>query len=77
MRILRSVIQPFVQAVLDSWHDLTVRSGVGAKLVGDHPPRRTALLLQQAPQQAFGSLGITPVLNDLVKDISILANGLP
>jgi hypothetical protein len=37
-----------VRAMVDPWHDLAAGRSVGAELVGDHPPRRTALLLQQA-----------------------------
>ncbi len=77
MQILRPVIQPLVRAIFDRWHDLAPSGSIGAELVGDHPPRRTALLLQQAPQQALGGLGITPALDDLVKDISVLVDGPP
>ncbi len=63
--------------MFDRWHDLAPSGGIGAELVGDHPPRRSALLLQQAPQQALGGLGITPALNDLVKDISVLVDDPP
>ncbi len=77
MRILCPVIQPLVRPVFDCRHDLASSRSIGTELVGDHPPRRTALLLQQTPQQALGGLGITPALNDLVKDISVLVNSPP
>jgi hypothetical protein len=35
MRILRPIIQPFVRAVFDVWHDLTSGGSIRAELVGD------------------------------------------
>jgi hypothetical protein len=75
VRILGSVIQPLVRAVLDCRHDLARGSSVGVELVGDHAAWRAALLLQQAPQQAFGRFGIAPRLDDFVEDVSVLVNG--
>ena len=50
MRILCPVVEPFVRAVLDVWHDLAPSGRVGAKLIGDHSSWRAALLLQQPLQ---------------------------
>jgi len=66
-----------MRPVLDCRHDLAFGGRLGAKLVGDHPPRQTALLLQEAPQQALGRLGVTLALDDPVKHISILIIGPP
>ena len=77
MRILRSVIQPLVRAVLDFWHDLTSGGSVGAELVGDHSPGWAALLLQQPLQQALGGLGVAAALDDLIEHIAVLINRPP
>ena len=66
-----------MRPVLDCRHDLAFGGRLGAKLVGDHPPRQTALLLQEAPQQALGRHGVTLALDDPVKHISILIIGPP
>jgi len=77
MRILSPVIQPFARAMLDPWHDVTAGGSIGAQLVRNQPPRRAALPLQQALQQALGRFGIAPRLDDLVEDIAILIDGSP
>jgi hypothetical protein len=57
---------------------MTWRLGsVGAQLVGDHPLRQHALLPHKPYQQPPCSLGVAPVLNDFVEDISILIDGTP
>jgi hypothetical protein len=74
MRIFGPVVEPFVGAVLDVWHDLTPGGRVGAKLVGDHSPGWTALLAQVTLQQAFGDLGVASVLDDVIEHIAVLIN---
>ena len=77
MRILCSVIQPFVRAVLDFWHDLTLGGRVGAKLVSDHPSWRAALLAQETLQQAFRRFGIASALEDFIEHVAILIHRPP
>jgi hypothetical protein len=64
-----------VRTGLDCRHDQAPGSSVGAELVGDHASWRAALLLQQAPQQAFRRFGIAPRLDDFVEGVSVLVNG--
>src|SRR5919112_760502 len=47
MRILRPVVEPFMRAVLDLWHDLPPGRSIRSELVGDHPSWRAAPLAQQ------------------------------
>jgi hypothetical protein len=63
--------------MLNRRHDLAPGGSIGAQLVGDHPPRRIALLLQQTLQQAFRRFGIAPRLDDFVEDVAILIHGPP
>ena len=77
MRILCPIVEPFVRAVFDVWHNLALGGCVGAALIGDHPSWRAALLPQEAPQQALGCRGISAGLHDLIKDVSILVNRPP
>src|SRR5688572_28250671 len=77
MRVLRPVIETLMRTMLNRRHDLAPGGSIGAQLVRDHPPRGTALLLQQTPQQAFGRFGVAPRLDDLVEDIAIPIDGSP
>jgi len=63
--------------MLDIRHDLASGGSVGAQLVGDHPLRQHTLLPHKSCQQPPCSLGVAPVLNDFVEDISILIDGTP
>lgn len=77
MRILRPVVQAFMRAVLDGWHDLAFGSPIGAQLISDHALRRQTLLLQKSRQQALGSLAVAVRLDDLVEHIALLVNRSP
>jgi hypothetical protein len=58
-----------VRAMLDRGHDLASSGGIGAELVGNHAPGRTALLLEKTRQQALRCLGVASRLDDFIKDI--------
>ena len=50
VRILRSVVQPLLLAMLNARHDLSLRRATAGKLVGDHNAGWPRLLLQQLAQ---------------------------
>ena len=50
MRVLSTVVQPLVLAVLDGRHHLLLRGAVACQLVGDHDPWWPHLPLQQLPE---------------------------
>src|SRR5687768_16444167 len=56
VRILGSVVQALVPAVLDPRYQLLLRRGIACQLVRDQHPRRPHLLLEQLAQQALGGL---------------------
>jgi len=64
-------------AMLDRRHDPASGGAIRAELVGDHASGRTALLLQQAPEQTPCCFGIAPGLQDLVENIAIMVDGAP
>ena len=66
-----------MRSMFDVRHDLAARRTIGAQLVGDHPFRSDALLLQKQGQQSPGCLGVAAVLDDLVKHITVLVDGAP
>ena len=72
VRVLGSVIQAFVLAVLDAGRDLLLRSPIAGQLVGDHHARRPALPLQQLSEQAFGGPFVPPALHQNVEHLDIL-----
>lgn len=77
MRILRSVVQPLMRAMLDAGHDFPLGSIVGPELVGDHDTRCSPLSFQQFAHQAFGRLGVSPALDENVEHEAILIDGAP
>jgi hypothetical protein len=77
VRILGSVVEPFVPAVLDPRHRFSLRRGIARQLVGDQHPRRLALLPQQLAQQALGGLLITSALHQHVEHETVLIDRPP
>jgi len=63
--------------MLDPWHDLPPRGGVGAELVGDHAPRAAALLMEKALQQSLGGFGAAANLNEFIEDVAVLVDSAP
>jgi hypothetical protein len=69
VRVLGPIVEALVRAMLDRGHDLASSGGIGAELVGNHAPGRTALLLEKTRQQALRCLGVASRLDDFIKDI--------
>jgi hypothetical protein len=63
--------------VLDVRHHLSAGCSIGSQHVCGHAPWHGTLFLQQAHQQSLGSLGVAAVLDDLVKEVSVLIEGPP
>jgi hypothetical protein len=57
---IRSVVQVLVRTMFDRWYNLALCGIVGAKLIGDHYPRRSAVALQQLAHQTLDHLGVDP-----------------
>src|SRR3954470_12243773 len=77
MRILRPVVEALVLAVLDARHDLPLGGSIAFQLVGDQHTRRSALLLQQLAQQAFGGLLVAPALDEDIENEVFLIDRAP
>jgi hypothetical protein len=67
VRILSSVVQSLVLAMLNAGHDISLRRAVAGELVGDHDAWRPHLLLQQLAEQPFGRALVTPALDQNVE----------
>lgn len=63
--------------MLDCRHDLAPCSTIGAKLVCDDALGYASLLLHQADQKTFGSLGVPAYLDHLVEHVAVLVDGTP
>ena len=61
----------------DGRHDPSVRGAIASQLVGNEPPRRPALPLQQLSKKALGRTLIATQLNEDIDHITILINGTP
>lgn len=77
VRVLGPVVEALVRAMFGRWHDLAPGGGIGAELVGNHAPGRTALLLKETRQQALCRLGVASRLDDFIEDISVLIDRPP
>ena len=67
VRILRSVVESLVLAMLNAGHDLPLCRAVARKLVGDHDTGRLHLPLQQFAQQPLGRLLVASALDQDVE----------
>jgi hypothetical protein len=63
----RSVVQPFVLAMIDPWHDHPVGGGVRAEFVGYDRLRRTSLFAQEPRQQSPRNPGVPMDLHDFIE----------
>src|SRR5215471_13092863 len=75
VRILRSVVQSLVLAMLDAGHDLPFCRAIAGKLVGDHDAGRPHLLLPQLPEQPPGSLLVASALDQDIEHDAGLVHG--
>jgi hypothetical protein len=77
VRILGSVVQALVSAVLGAGHQFFLRRGLARQLIGDQHPRRLALLPQQLAQQALGRLLVASAPHQHVEHDAILVDRPP
>ncbi len=73
----RPIVFVLLGAVDDRRHDGPVRHAIASQLIGDQPPGRATLTLQQLTEEAFGGAGVSPSLNQDIKHITVLINGTP
>ena len=61
----------------DGRHDLAVSNAVASQLVGDQPPGRAALPLQELAQESFDRFLITATRDEDIEHIAILLYRAP
>jgi hypothetical protein len=72
MRILGSIVQAFVLAMLNLKAHLRPRRAVGFKLVGNHDARRSARAFQKFRQETLRGVAISPLLDQNVENEAVL-----
>jgi len=77
VRILRSVVESLVLAMLNAGHDLLLCRAVAGKLVGDYDTGRPHLPLQQLAQQPLGRVLVASALDQDVEYGAGLVDGSP
>ena len=77
MRDFGSIVFVPLRGVNDRRHHDGVGRRVTAQLVRDQTPWRTALSLQELPEEAFGCMPIAPGLEEDVDYVAVLVDGPP
>ena len=77
VRDFGSMVSVRVGVVDDGGHDLAVSGAVAFQLVGDQPPGRAGLPLQQLAEESFGGFPITARLDEDIEHITILIYRAP
>ena len=77
VRDFGSIVSVLVGVVDDGGHDLAVSGAVAFQLVGDQPPGRASLPLQQLAEESFGGFPITARLDEGIEHITILTYRAP
>ena len=73
VRILRSVVQSLVLAMLNAGHDVPLRRAVAGERISDHDTWRWHLLLQQLAQHPLGSWRVASALGqDIEHDTGLV-----
>ena len=77
VRDLGSIVSVLAGVVDDGRHDLAVSGTVASQLVGDQPPGRATLSLQQPAEESFSGFSITARLDKDIEHITILIHRAP
>ena len=72
-----AIVLATFRAMDDGRHDVPMGRAIASQLVGDQPPRRAALPLQQLAEEALGGSPIAARLNENIDHVTILINGTP
>ncbi len=72
MGILTAVVLPLIPAVLDTWHDLSLRRAVAFELIGDDLTRHVPQALQQLAEEPLGSSLVASALDEDVQHVAVL-----
>lgn len=77
MRILSSIVQSLVRAVLDARHHLRLCSRIGTQLVGHHHARGETLVLEKLALETHGGWLVPSALQQAIEDVAVRIDGAP
>ncbi len=77
MRVLRSIVQPLVLAMLNTRHDLSFRRAVALQLICDDHSWHVLQALQQLAEEPLGCFLTSLTLHQDVQHVAILIHGSP
>jgi hypothetical protein len=77
MRILRSIVSPFVLPMFYTWHDFAFGRSITPELIGDNYTRNVLQPFEKLAEKAFGSFFVASALHKNVQDIAVLVYGSP
>jgi hypothetical protein len=77
MRILRSIVQAFMLAMLDAKAHLRPRGAIRTEFVRDHDARRRGRRLQELPRQPLRRMGVSLALDKDVENEAVLIDRPP
>ena len=71
------VVLVLVGSMDDQWEDLSVRSRIASKLVGDELQRWPLLVFQHLAKEAFSGSAVSMACDQDIEDVAILINRSP
>ncbi len=77
MRVFRTIVQPFVLAMLDTRHDFRLGCLIAAELVRDQHARDVGAALEQFAEELLGSTLVASALHQDIKHVPVLIHGAP
>jgi hypothetical protein len=77
MRVLSTIVEPFVLTMLHSWQYLAFRGPITLQLISDDHAWHILQPFEQFPKESLGGLFVASALHQDIKHVPILINGSP
>src|SRR5258708_17860554 len=77
MRVLRSIVEVLVPAMLHAWQDFAFRSSITLQLISDDHPRRVLQPFEKLAKKSLGCLFIALALDQDIEYVSVLIDSSP
>jgi hypothetical protein len=77
MRVLSTIVEPFVLPMLHSWQYLAFRSPIPLQFVSNDHARHVLRPFEQFPKESLGGPFVASALHQDIKHVAILINGSP
>src|SRR6266568_1784175 len=77
MRVLSTIVEPFVLTMLHSWQDLAFGRPITLQFVRNDHARHVLRPFEQFPKESLGGLFVASALHQDIKHVPLLINGSP